>query len=102
MVSLVKGEKEDGMPRAARFPGLCVYCGAEVTWTTAPKHLAVCRERKVALQSKGPKRQPRFEEDIYYIRAESTYLPEFWLDLEVNGYATLQDLDDYLRAIWLE
>jgi hypothetical protein len=26
----------------------------------------------------------------------------FWLDLEMKGSATLQDLDGYLRAIWLE
>ena len=90
------------MPRAARYPGLCVYCGAEVTRTTAPKHLAVCRERKAALPNKRDKRRSRFEEDIYYVRAEATYLPEFWLDLEVDGFATLEDLDDYLRAIWLD
>lgn len=26
----------------------------------------------------------------------------FWFDVEVRGSATLQDIDDYLRAIWLE
>ncbi len=27
---------------------------------------------------------------------------DFWLHLEMRGSATLEDLDDYLRAIWLE
>ncbi len=90
------------MPKQVRFPGLCAYCGAEVTRATASEHLAICPERKIPPPGKDRKRQARYEENIYYIRAEATYLPEFWLDLEVNGYATLQDLDDYLRAIWLE
>ena len=90
------------MPANNRFPGTCTYCGAEVTRTTAPKHLAACQERKAALKGKSSKRQSRFKEDIYYIRAEATYLPEFWLDLEVRGDATLEDIDAYLRAIWLE
>lgn len=85
-----------------RYPGLCQYCGAEVTRPTAAAHLRACRERKAALKGKTSRRQSVYEPDAYYIRAEATYWPEFWLDLEVSGVAPLQDLDDYLRAIWLE
>jgi hypothetical protein len=86
----------------SRFPGLCLYCSAEVTRTTAPAHLRECSERKAALKSTANKRQSVYQAEVYYLRAEATYLPEFWLDLEVRGDAQLQDLDDYLRAIWLE
>lgn len=88
------------MPTAIRFPGVCAYCGAEVTRASAPKHLAKCKERVAALKSKTKKRSV-FKEEVFYIRAEATYLPEFWLDFEVRGDATLEDIDQYLRAIWL-
>src|SRR3990172_8965481 len=31
-----------------------------------------------------------------------TPMEKFWLDLEMRGSATLEKLDAYLRAIWLE
>lgn len=34
-----------------------------------------------------------------FCRAEATDLPEFWLDLEIRGDATLGELDHSLRAI---
>ncbi|OGG43932.1 MAG: hypothetical protein A3F84_18925 [Candidatus Handelsmanbacteria bacterium RIFCSPLOWO2_12_FULL_64_10] len=90
------------MPAKARFPGICSYCGAEATRPTAPKHLKTCRKRKALLKRKTGGKRSIFEAEAYHIRAEATYLPEFWLDLEVQGDATLEHLDQYLRAIWLE
>lgn len=54
------------------------------------------------MKRKANKRRPVYQANVYYLRAEATYWPEFWLDLEVRGDAQLQDVDDYLRAIWLE
>lgn len=79
-----------------RYLGLCLYCGAEVTRTTAPAHLRECRERQAALKSTTNKRRSVYQAEVYYLRAEATDLPEFWLDLEVRGDAQMQDLDDYL------
>lgn len=90
------------MPSKASFLGICQYCGTEVTRSTAPKHLTTCNERKSALKGKASSKRSIFKDQVYYLRAEATYLPEFWLDLEIPGYATLKDLDQYLRAIWLE
>jgi hypothetical protein len=36
------------------------------------------------------------------LQVQDAYSPDFWLHLEMNGGARLKDLDDYLRAIWLE
>ena len=94
--------EEAHLPATNRFPGICAYCGAEVAKGAAAKHLAACSQQKAALKRKSNKRQFLFKEDLYYLRAEATYLPEFWLDLEVSAEATLEDLDAYLRAIWLE
>ena len=84
------------MPAKNRFPGLCQYCGAEVTRTTAPAHLRECPTRKTAIKSKANKRQSVYQAEVLYLRAEATDWPEFWLDLEVRGDAQLQDVDDYL------
>jgi len=84
------------------FPGLCQYCGAEVTRTTAPAHLLACPKSKTAMKSKTNQRRSVYPTKVYYLGAEATGWPEFWLDLEVRGEAQLQDVDDYLRAIWLE
>jgi hypothetical protein len=41
-------------------------------------------------------------EHLYHLRVQDAYNSAFWLDLEMRGSKTLKDLDDYLRAIWLE
>jgi hypothetical protein len=89
------------MAKLAQNPGLCTYCGAEVTRKTAADHLAKCKPRQAALKKTG-RPNKLFREEVFHIRAEATRLPEFWLDLEIRGDATLEDLDHYLRAIWLE
>ena len=83
-----------------RYLGTCLYCGQEVTRRTAARHLANCAPRQLTIQQAQAKRRP--QQLLCHIRANADHLPEFWLDLEVNGTATLQDVDRYLRAIWLE
>ena len=39
---------------------------------------------------------------LYHMTVRDRYNGDFWLHLEVNGLATLDDLDRYLRFIWLE
>jgi len=33
---------------------------------------------------------------------EGSYLPYYWMHLELPANATLEDLDSFLRDIWLE
>ncbi len=47
-------------------------------------------------------RKKAHSETLYHLRVQDAWRNEFWLDLEMRGSATLKDLDDYLRAIWLE
>jgi hypothetical protein len=39
---------------------------------------------------------------LYHLQVRDAWSGDFWLHLEMNGSATLMDLDRYLRAIWLE
>ena len=37
-----------------------------------------------------------------HLQVEGRYLPMYWMHLAVNASATLETLDQFLRAIWLE
>lgn len=88
------------MPRKKQTRGDCVYCGREMTRGGLAKHLKTCSQREEAISAANQKRGPT--ETIYHLQVQDAWQGDFWLQLEMVGSATLQDLDDYLRAIWLE
>jgi hypothetical protein len=59
-----------------------------------------CPKWQKALTSAAASNRP--EETIWHLRVQDAYDKDFWLDLEMVGSATLDKLDKYLRAIWLE
>jgi hypothetical protein len=69
------------------------------------RHLQACEARKAAMQAplvkEGSRARPRTTK-IFHIKVQATYLPEYWLHLEVPGDERLQTLDQFLRDIWLE
>jgi len=71
-----------------------------VTKQGVTRHLSRCPGYQTALQRADGSR--RKADTLFHFRAQDAYGGQFWLDLEIQGSATLQDLDDYLRAIWLE
>lgn len=88
------------MPKGKQSRGRCAYCGYETTKGSMGKHLATCSKRGELLRQAEPKKIR--EETLYHLRVQDAWQSGFWLDLEIRGSATLKDLDDYLRAIWLE
>ncbi|MBD1855962.1 MULTISPECIES: hypothetical protein [Leptolyngbya] len=80
--------------------GTCAYCGKEWSKSGITKHLTTCPQRQDAIATTEGKKGN--SESLYHLRVQDTYRSEFWLDLEMRGSKTLQDLDNYLRAIWLE
>ena len=88
------------MGRRPQSRGTCQYCGKETTRSSMAKHLAKCDKRAQTIQAAGSNKRP--EENLWHVRAQEPYAKEFWLDLEMRGSATLETLDSYLRAIWLE
>jgi hypothetical protein len=89
------------MPRRPENPGTCAYCGEIITKRGVVKHLDKCSKRRklFPLQSEASSRP---EETIWHLRVQDAYDKDFWLDLEMVGSASLDKLDKYLRAIWLE
>ena len=88
------------MPRRKQSRGKCTYCGEEFTKGRVFRHLEACFERLKAIEASDNKLGTT--ETLYHLRVQDSWQSDFWLDLEVRGSATLQELDRYLRAIWLE
>jgi len=64
------------------------------------RHLPACRERQEVIERAN--QRPGDIEELYHLQIEDTASGDFWLHVEMRGSATMEDLDDYLRAIWLE
>jgi hypothetical protein len=88
------------MPQRKQSKGTCAYCGKEMAKGGVTKHLAACPQRQAAIAKAEQKKATN--EMLYHLRVQDAFHGEFWLNLEMRGAKTLQDLDAYLRAIWLE
>lgn len=88
------------MPRRPQSRGKCQYCREETSRSGMLKHLATCSQRAQLIQNANAAKQS--EETLWHLRVQDAYGKDFWLDLEMRGSASLEKLDAYLRAIWLE
>ena len=98
------------MARRSQSRGKCAYCGKEYAKSGMTRHLKTCSARQEAIAKANRKRGR--DSTIYhlqildntppYTRFHAEWTPQFWLHLEMKGSATLQDLDQYLRDIWME
>ena len=91
------------MVRKSQSSGNCELCGKSFTKPGMARHLQSCLKRggwpdSTARTSRG---QPQSVDGIH-ISITDAYRPEYWLHLAVPSDAKLIDLDDYLRAIWVE
>lgn len=77
--------------------GPCTYCGRVLTRTGMARHLQACPARQDELADAA--RSSRPEGRFFHLQAIAGM---YWLQLEITGSASLQTLDRYLRAIWLE
>ncbi len=88
------------MPRKPENPGTCAYCGEVITRRSVAKHLAKCPKRQESLVTAEASSRPM--ESLWHLRVQDAFNKDYWLDLEMIGSASLDKLDKYLRAIWLE
>ena len=80
--------------------GNCVFCGREFAKGGMSRHLQTCSNRQEAQTEADHSKRRR--QSLYHLHVQDAWSGDFWLHLEMRGEATLQELDDYLRAIWLE
>lgn len=75
--------------------GTCLLCKKNIDHRSMIKHLSQC------LANEGPQKEPTSQKDkIYLIKVFSGKY--FWLYIETNGSASLDQLDSFLRETWLE
>ena len=86
-------------PRRKQTRGDCVYCGREFAKGSMLRHLPTCERRAEIVTEFDRKRGKAIGLTHLRVLDESG---DFWLDLEMQTSATLQELDRYLRYIWLE
>jgi hypothetical protein len=90
------------MARRKQSQGECAFCGQAMTKGGMSKHLKTCPQRQEAINAAASKKQASQTDRLYHLQIQDAASPDFWLHLEMNGKASLKDLDRYLRAIWLE
>lgn len=88
------------MARRQQSRGICAFCGKESAKGGMTRHLRSCaaRAEAIAVADGGPGRT----EPIYHLQVLDAWAGYYWLHMEMRGTALLEDLDEYLRAIWLE
>jgi hypothetical protein len=88
------------MSRNPESRGTCLFCNETIVKRSVLKHLEKCPKRLESIQSANASKLP--EETLWHLRVQDAYSKGYWLDLEMKGSASLEQLDKYLRAIWLE
>lgn len=83
---------------ATRTKGFCRFCGKEYTKSGMIKHLKACKERGVEQQSVSKKKN----HGGYDLAITGRYNSDYWLLIEIRENATLKDLDQFIRDIWVE
>lgn len=83
--------------------GRCYFCNGVFAKAAIRNHLKACKARKAAQEAApgkgGPKGQPA---KVFHIAVEGRDRPEYWMHIEVPAVARLEDLDEFLRDVWLE
>lgn len=87
------------MARSRQTKGLCSYCKNELTRSGMTRHLRGCTQRLDKIRQANARGR---REKQYHLQVQDAYGLGYWLQLEMRGRATLEDLDWYLRVIWLE
>ncbi len=78
--------------------GICTLCQGAFSKPSMARHLEICRQ-KVKEQASQQQWQ---KISTFHLVVEGSRFPLYWLHLEVATSTTLEVLDQFLRAIWLE
>lgn len=84
---------------AAQTRGYCKYCGKEYTRSGMLRHLTACKKRKEKLEAEGKK---KLQCGYFQLLLTGRYQTSYWLIIEIKETATLKELDQFIRNIWVE
>src|SRR2546423_9705064 len=80
--------------------GICDFCKGEFDKSKMTQHLKYCKQRIASMET--TKSQEPEKTKLFHLVVEGRDLPMYWMHLEMPADATLAELDDFLRGIWLE
>lgn len=83
---------------AVQTKGFCKYCGKEYTAGGILRHLPACPVRRKRLEEEKGKNACGY----YMLSVKGKWDKTYWIILEISENATLENLDRFLRDIWLE
>jgi hypothetical protein len=82
--------------------GICSFCKGEFEKAKMTQHLKYCKQRAAELTAEAESASESQKIKLFHIVVEGHYNPQYWMHLEMPASDALEDLDDFLRAIWLE
>lgn len=83
--------------------GTCCFCNVTLTKGRMTKHLMECTQREEASKRESDLQKSMSQKPmIFHLLVEGRYIPRYWMHLDVQADATLADLDNFLRGMWLE
>jgi hypothetical protein len=82
--------------------GLCSFCKDEFEKARMTQHLKYCKQRATEIATGLESARASQKTRLFHILVEGRYNPQYWMHLEMSASDALADLDDFLRAIWLE
>lgn len=81
--------------------GTCTFCLASFSKSTMTRHLKACPKRTELRKPAEGTRAARAGRVLHLV-VQGKWNPSYWLHLEMDGAATFELLDDFLRRLWLE
>lgn len=87
--------KEISIRFIAKMQATCKYCTKAISHKDAPQHFISCNSRIQFFEKRNQTRVNHW----FYIRAQSS---PYWMDILIPNQWKLDDLDFFLRHIWLE
>lgn len=88
------------MPKRPISRGTCAFCKNTYAKSGMSRHLKACKARQAAVAAEDADGMPTTR--LFHLAVEGDWNPEYWLHLEIPAHATLSNLDQFLRDIWLE
>jgi hypothetical protein len=90
------------MPRQPRIisKGTCALCKSAFSKSAMTRHLLSCIEKTQIDEKIMNNSSPLIK--FFHLLVEGHHLPEYRMHLKVSSHARFEDLDNFLREIWLE
>lgn len=77
--------------------GKCFFCEQAFAKNAIARHMQSCPARQEAIGKESGK-----PAQLFHLLVEGRHEPSYWLHIEIPASRKLVDLDDFLRAVWLE